>query len=133
MQLQISTQSILVSIFRIRLVRLSAGTYKAILPRQLLMYSLSFGTNFNPRPFSLVMFGKRFSLVYGGKCLAKRKLKLVRKNSKKLPKFFHYGFTVKFFKQKGPEFPFKSWAARAKFVLLLAIINITVDSSVITP
>ena len=79
------------------------------------------------------MFGKRFSLVYGEIMLGQTQSKLVRKNSKKLPKFFHCGFTVKFFKQRGPECPFKSWATRAKFVLLLAIINITVDSSVITP
>ena len=30
----------------------------------------------------------------------------MRKNSKKLPKLYYYGFTVKFFKQKRPECPF---------------------------
>ena len=32
----------------------------------------------------------------------------MQNNSKKLPNLFHYGFTVKFFKQKRPESPFKS-------------------------
>ena len=31
----------------------------------------------------------------------------MRKNSKKLPKLFHYGFAEKFFEQKRPECPFK--------------------------
>ena len=33
--------------------------------------------------------------------------KLLRKNSKKLPKLFHNGFAEKIFKQKRPECPFK--------------------------
>ena len=39
--------------------------------------------------------------------LGRRESKLVRKNSKKLPKLFHYGFAENFFKQKRPECPFK--------------------------
>ena len=33
--------------------------------------------------------------------------KKIKIGAKKLPKLFHYGFTEKLFKQKGPECPFK--------------------------
>ena len=39
--------------------------------------------------------------------LGRRESKLVRKNSKKFPKLFHYGFTEKNLKQKRPECPLK--------------------------
>ena len=59
---------------------------------------------------------KAFLLTLRGKIIAnilqflsRRESKLVRKNSKKLPKLFHQSFTVKFFKQKRPECPFKQY------------------------
>ena len=48
--------------------------------------------------------------------LGQRKSKLVRKNSKKLPKLFHHGFTEKIFKQKRSEYPFNQKLKISKIV-----------------
>ena len=40
--------------------------------------------------------------------LGRRESKLVRKNSKKLLKLFHYGFAETIFKQKHPKCPFNT-------------------------
>ena len=105
-------QRILISIFRIGLLRLSAGTYEttSVTAANLVNYLERFWP-------SSVKFGnvrKAFLLSLRGKLIAnilrflgRRKSKLVRKNSKKLPKLFHYGFTEKIFKQNRPECPFK--------------------------
>ena len=61
MKLQASVLNILVSIFRLGLLALLAGTYEATSP-QLLMLSVIWN-DFDVRSFSLVMFRKRFSLV----------------------------------------------------------------------
>ena len=62
MKSQTSVQSILVSIFRVGLLRLSAGTYEATSSTAAYVKSVIWN-DFDPRPFSLVMFRKRFSLV----------------------------------------------------------------------
>ena len=112
--IQVSMQSMLVSIFGIGLLRLSAGTYEATsLTAAYLVNHLEW---FWP---TFVQFGnvrKAFLLCLRGKIIAnilrflgRKESKLVQKNSKKLPKSFHYDFTVKFFKQKRPECLFKFW------------------------
>ena len=105
-------QSILVSIFRVELLRLSEGPYKAT--SWSAANVVSHLEQFWP---SSVQFGnvrKAFLLSLKEKIIAnilrflgRRESKLVRKNSKKLPKLFPYGFTVKFFELKHPECPFK--------------------------
>ena len=86
------------------LLRLSAGTYEATSStaanvvchlKRFRHTSVQFGN-----------VGKAFFLSLRGKIIAnilrslgRRESKLVRKNSKKVPKLFHYGFTAKFFKQ----------------------------------
>ena len=61
MRLLTLMQSILVSIFRIGLLRLSAGTYEAT--SSTAANVVSHLERFDLRPFSLELFGKRFSLV----------------------------------------------------------------------
>ena len=65
MKLQTSVQSIFVSVFRIGLLRLSADTYEVT--SSTAANVVSHLEDFDQRPFSLVMFGKRFSLVEGEK------------------------------------------------------------------
>ena len=99
--IQASMPSILVSIFRIRLLRLSAGTNEATsltaanLDNHLERFwptSIQFG--FVRKAFLLSLRGKIIANI--SQFLGRRESKLVRKNSKKLPKLFHYGFTVNF-------------------------------------
>ena len=110
--IEVSMQSILVSIVCICLLRLSADTNKATsLTAANLVNHLE---RFWPTSIQFGIVRKAFLLSLRGKIIAnisrfrgRRESKLVRKNSKKLPKLFHYGITVKFFKQKRPECPFK--------------------------
>ena len=117
MKLQTSVQSSLVSILTIGLLRLSAGTYEAT--SSTAANVVSHLERFWPTSFYFGNVRKAFLLSLRGKIVAyilrflcRRESKLVRKNSKKLPKLFHYGFAAKFFKQKRPECPFK---VRAEF------------------
>ena len=105
MQLQTSMQSILVTIFRIGLLRLSAGTYEAtaLTAANVVSHLERFWPTFvqfgNVRKaFLPSLRGKRIANIL--QFLGRRESKLERKKSKKLPKLFHYGFTVKFFQQK---------------------------------
>ena len=61
MKLQASVLSILVSIFRLGLLQLSAGTYEATSSSAANVVSL--WNDLDIRPFSLVMFVKHFSLA----------------------------------------------------------------------
>ena len=68
---------------------------------------------FWPTSFQFGNVQKAFLLSLRGKIIAnilrflgRRESKLVRKNSKKLPKLFHYGFAEKNFKQNRPECSF---------------------------
>ena len=65
MKLQAPVQSILVSIFRLGSLRLSACTYEAT--SSTAANVVGHLERFDRRPFSLVMFRKRFSLVLGEK------------------------------------------------------------------
>ena len=112
MQLQTSMQSILVGIFRIGVLRLLVGTYEATFLT--VVSVVSHLEQFLPSSAQFGDVRKAFLLSLRGKIIAnilqflgRRKSKFVRKNSKKLPKFFHYGFTENFFKQKRSECPFK--------------------------
>ena len=121
MKLQASVQSILVSIYRLRLLRLSAGTYEAT--SSTVADVISHLERFWPTSFQFGNGQKAFLLSLRGKItanilrfLGRKESKLVRKNSKKLPKLFHYGFAEKIFKQKRPEYPFKTYN-RVKYFL----------------
>ena len=112
MKLQTSVQSILVSIFRIGLLRLSAGTSEdnsstaANAVSHLERFCLtSFQFGYVRKAFLLSLRGKIISNIL--RFLGRRESKMARKNSKKLPKLFHFGFAKKFLKQKRPECPFK--------------------------
>ena len=72
---------------------------------------MSFPFSYVQKAFLLSLRGKRIANIL--RFLGRRESKLVRKNSKKLPKLFHYGFEEKNFKQKRPECPFKSDACKA--------------------
>ena len=65
MKLQTSMQSILVSTFCVGLSRLSAGTYEAT--SSTAANVVSHLNDFDLRPFSVMMFGKRSFLVQGEK------------------------------------------------------------------
>ena len=113
MKLQASVLSILVSIFRLGLLWLSAGTYKATSSTAANVVShlerfrpTSFQFGYVQKAFLLKLRGKRIANIL--QVLGRRESKLVRKNSKKLPTLFHYGFVQKNFKQKRPECPFKA-------------------------
>ena len=112
MKLQVSVQSILVSIFCLGLLRLSADTYKA--NSSTAANVVSHLERFWPTSFQFGNVRKAFLFSLRGKIIAnilrflgRKESKLVRRNSKKLPKLFHYGFAEKNFKQKRPECPFK--------------------------
>ena len=103
----------LFSIFRIGLLRLSAGTYEATsstaanVVSHLERFWLTFFQFGNVRKaFLRSLRGKIIANIL--RFLGQRESKLVRKNSKKLPKLFDYGFAEKFFIQKRPECPFKA-------------------------
>ena len=105
MKLQASVLSILVSIFRLGLLRLSAGTYEATYStaanvvshlERFRPKSFQFGNVQKAFLFLLSLRGKRIANIL--RFLGRRESKLVRKNSKKLPKLFHYGFAEKNFK-----------------------------------
>ena len=102
MKLQASVQSILAGIFRVRLLRLSAGAYEAT--SSIAANVISHLERFWPTSFQFGNVQKAFLLTLRGKIIAnilrffgRRESKVVRKNSKKLPKLFHYGFTEKNF------------------------------------
>ena len=112
MKLQTPEQSILVGIFRIGLLRLSTGSYEAT--SSLAAYVVSHLEQFWPTSFQFGNVWEALLLSLRGKIIlnilqffGRRESKLVRKNSKKLPNLFPYGFAEKFFKQKRPECPFK--------------------------
>ena len=112
MKLQASAQSIIVSIFRLGLLRLSAGTYEAA--SSTAANAISHLERFWPTSFQFGNVQKAFLFSLRGKIIAnilrflgRRESKLVRKNSKKLPKLFRYGLAEKNFKQKRPECPIK--------------------------
>ena len=114
MKLQASVLSILVSIFRLGLLRLSVGTgtYEAtsstagnVVSHLERFCPTSFQFGNVQRAFLLSLRGKRIANIL--RFLGRRESKLVQKCSKKLPKLFHYGFAEKNFKQKRPECPFK--------------------------
>ena len=117
MKLQASVQSILVSIFRLGLLRLSADTY--IATSSTAANVVSHLERFRPTSFQFGNVRKAFLLSLRGKIIAnilrflgRRESKVVRKNSKKLPKFFHYGFAEKIFTHKRPECPFKCFESK---------------------
>ena len=94
MKLQASVQNILVSIFRLGLLRLSADTYKAT--SSTAANVVSHLERFRPTSFQFGNVQKAFLLSLRGKIIAnilrflgRRESKLVRKNSKKLPMLFH--------------------------------------------
>ena len=105
MQLQALMQSILVSIFCLGLLRLSEGIHEAIS-----LTAANLVSHWERFWFTSVQFRnvrKAFLLTLRRKIIANilrflgwRESKLVRRNSKKLPKLFYHGFTVKFIKQK---------------------------------
>ena len=112
MKLQTSMQSILVSIFRLGLLRLSAGTYEATSSTAANVFSHL--EQYWPTSFQFVNVQKAFLLSLRGniianilRCFGRRESKVVRKNSKNCHSFWNYGFTEKNFKQKRPECPFK--------------------------
>ena len=118
MKLQAPVLSILVSIFRLGLLRLSAGAYEATYSTAANV--VSHLERFRPTSFQFGNVQKAFLLSQRGKRIANtlqflggRKSKLVRKNSKKFPKLFHYGFAEKNFKQKRTECPFKRFSETA--------------------
>ena len=85
------------------LLRLSAGTYEAT--SSTAANVVSHLKRFGHTSVQFGNVGKAFFLSLRGKIIAnilrslgRRKSKLVRKNSKKVPKLFHYSFTAKFFK-----------------------------------
>ena len=101
MKLQTSVQSISVSIFRIGLLRLSAGTYEANSStaanavshlERFCLTSFQFGNV--RKAFLLSLKGKIISNIL--QFLGRRESKMARKNSKKLPKLFPYGFAENF-------------------------------------
>ena len=102
MKLQISVQSILVGIFRIALLQLSAGTYEATTSTAANV--VSHLERFLPTSFQFGNVRKAFLLSRRGKIFAnilrflgRRESKLVQKNSKKLPSCFNMGFRRKIF------------------------------------
>ena len=106
-------RSILVSIFRLGLLRLSAGTYEAISStaanlvshwERFWCTSVQFGNV--QKAFLITLREKTIANIL--RFLGQRESKLVRKNPEKLPKLFHHGFMVKIFKQKPPECPLKT-------------------------
>ena len=112
MKLQASVLSILVSIFRLGLLRLSAGTYEATSSTAAIVVSYlerfrptSFQFGYDQKAFLLSLRRKRIANIL--RFLGRRESKLVRKNFEKLRKLFHYGFAEKNFEQKRPECPFK--------------------------
>ena len=116
MKMQTSVQSIFVSIFCLGLLRLSTGTYEAI--SSTAADVVNHLERFWPTSFQFGNVQKAFLLSLRGKIIAnilrflgRREWKMVRNNSKKLPKLFHYGFTEKIFKQKRPECPFNLTSA----------------------
>ena len=114
MKLQTWVQSILVSIFRLGLLRLSAVTYEAtfstaanVVSHLERFWHTSFQFGENQKTFLLSLRGKIIANIL--QFLGRRESKLARKNSKKLPKLFHLGFAEKNFKQKRPECPFNNF------------------------
>ena len=100
MKLHASVLSILVSIFRLGVLRLSAGTYEAT--SSTTANVVSHLKRFRPTSFQFDNVQEAFLLSLRGKRIAnilrflgRRESKLVRNNSKKLPKLFHYGFAEK--------------------------------------
>ena len=96
-------QSILVIIFQIGLLRLSAGTYEAT--SSTAANVVSYLERFWPTSFLFGNVQKAFLLSRRGKIIAniirflgQRESKLVRKISKKLPKLFQYDFAKNFLK-----------------------------------
>ena len=128
-------QSILVSMFRKCLLWLSAGTYEATsltaanLVNHLEWFwltSVQFGNVL--KAFLLSLRGKIIANLF--RFLCRRESKLVQKNCKKLPKLFHYGFTVKFFRRKRPECPFK-YVANSDFVKYISDIALLQISQIL--